>query len=334
MDKHTNETDIAVTTRVRLARNIKNIPYPRKMSAAQANELIQKVWSAFDNSPLKNELEIFDMNKISDMQKKSLIEKHLISQELCASKVPSVAIISSDEKISVMVNEEDHLRIQVFADGLDTENAYDMAKKLELLLSEKLEFDKDSEFGYLTSCPTNAGTGLRASVMLHLPAISAAQQVNPLLKWAANLGMTVRGLYGEGSKASGALYQLSNQITLGSAEEDILSRFTAAACSLISEERRISAQLFENNRYEMTDKCLRSLGILKNAYMIPSSEAMNLVSDVCMGANAGIIKNIDRSALRRAMFTTMPATLSCKTQNTLPQERDVKRAQILQEALQ
>ena len=123
MDKHTNETDIAVTTRVRLARNIRNIPYPRKMSAAQANELIQTVWSAFDNSPLKNELKIFDMNKISDMEKKSLIEKHLISQELCASKVPSVAIISNDEKISVMVNEEDHLRIQVFADGLDTENA-------------------------------------------------------------------------------------------------------------------------------------------------------------------------------------------------------------------
>jgi len=333
MNKHINESDIAVTTRVRLARNIKDLPYPRKMTASQASSLIDTVWSAFDNSPLKNELKLYDISSLSSEEKQSLIEKHLISSELCASNVPSVAIISRDEKISVMVNEEDHLRIQVFADGLDAEAAYDTARKIEVLLSEKLTFDKDDEFGYLTSCPTNAGTGLRASVMLHLPAISAAQQVNPLLKWAANLGMTVRGLYGEGSKASGALYQLSNQITMGVSEEDILSRFSAAACSLISEERRLSAQLFEKNPYEMKDKCLRSLGILKNAYMISSSEAMNLISNVCMGANAGIIKNIDRLKLRKALFATMPATLSLEEKKTDPQERDVKRAQILQNAL-
>lgn len=330
---HTNEIDIAVSTRVRLARNISGIPYPRKMNIAQAKELIDTVWSAFDNSPLKNELRKIEISTISDLEKKALIEKHLISTELCASKVPSVAIISNDEKISVMVNEEDHLRIQVFSDGLDPDSAYDTAKKIETLLSEKLTFDRDSEFGYLTSCPTNAGTGLRASVMLHLPAVSNAGQVNPLLKWAANLGMTVRGLYGEGSKASGALFQLSNQITMGTSEEDILSRFNAAACSLISEERRLCAQLFENNEYEMKDKCLRSLGILKNAYMISSSEAMNLVSNVCMGANAGIIKNIDLYALRRAMFSSMPATLVMENENITPQDRDVKRAQMLQNTL-
>lgn len=331
---HTNEIDIAVSTRVRLARNISGIPYPRKMNVAQAKELIDTVWSAFYNSPLKNELRKIEISTISDLEKKALIEKHLISPELCASKVPSVAIISNDEKISVMVNEEDHLRIQVFSDGLDPDSAYDMAKKIETLLAEKLTFDRDSEFGYLTSCPTNAGTGLRASVMLHLPAVSTSGQVNPLLKWAANLGMTVRGLYGEGSRASGALFQLSNQITMGTSEEDILSRFNAAACSLISEERRLCAQLFENNEYEMKDKCLRSLGILKNAYMISSSEAMNLVSNVCMGANAGIIKNIDLNALRKAMFSSMPATLIMENENITPQDRDVKRAQILQTALQ
>ena len=330
---HTNEIDIAVSTRVRLARNISGIPYPRKMSVTQAKELIDTVWSAFDNSPLKNELRKIEISTISDLEKKALIEKHLISPELCASKVPSVAIISNDEKISVMVNEEDHLRIQVFSDGLDPDSAYDTAKKIETLLSEKLTFDRDSEFGYLTSCPTNAGTGLRASVMLHLPAVSNAGQVNPLLKWAANLGMTVRGLYGEGSRASGALFQLSNQITMGTSEEDILSRFNAAACSLISEERRLCAQLFENNEYEMKDKCLRSLGILKNAYMISSSEAMNLVSNVCMGANAGIIKNIDLNALRKAMFSSMPATLIMENENITTQDRDIKRAQLLQKAL-
>ena len=333
MNNHINETDIAVTTRVRLARNVKNIPYPGKMTASQAQQLISDVWSAFDNSPLKESLKMYEIASLSDMEKKALIEKHLISPELCASKVPCVAIISNDEKISVMVNEEDHLRIQVFVQGLDAEKAYDTAKKIEKLLSEKLTFDYDSEFGFLTSCPTNAGTGLRASVMLHLPAISATHQVNPLLKWAANLGMTVRGLYGEGSRASGALYQLSNQITLGVCEEDIIARFSAASCSLISEERRMCAQLFENNPFEMKDKCLRSLGILKNAYMIPSEEAVNLVSNVCLGANAGIIKNIDRSMLREAMFSTMPATLSLETEGAASRERDVKRAQILQKAL-
>ena len=333
MKKNTNEIDIAVSTRVRLARNISGIPYPRKMTAAKAQELIDTVWGAFDNSPLKKELCKIEISKISDLEKKALIEKHLISPELCASKVPSVAIISNDEKISVMVNEEDHLRIQVFSDGLDPDSAYDTAKKIETLLAEKLTFDRDKEFGYLTSCPTNAGTGLRASVMLHLPAVSASGQVNPLLKWAANLGMTVRGLYGEGSKASGSLFQLSNQITMGTSEEDILSRLNAAACSLISEERRLSAQLFENNEYEMKDKCLRSLGILKNAYMISSSEAMNLVSNVCMGANAGIIKNIDLDALRKAMFSSMPATLSVTMEKAIPQERDIKRAQMLQNSL-
>ena len=328
-----NEKDIAVSTRIRLARNIKSLPYPRKMSVSAAKELIETVWDALSNSPLQKELTLFEMAKLSDTEKKSLIEKHLISAELCASKVPSVAIISKDEKISIMVNEEDHLRIQVFADGLDSESAYDTAKKIETLLSERLTFDRDDEFGFLTSCPTNAGTGLRASVMLHLPAISAAGQISPLLKWAANLGMTVRGLYGEGSKASGALYQLSNQITLGTSEEDIISRFNAAACSLISEERRISAELFEKNSYEMKDKCLRSLGILKNAYMISSSEAFSLVSNVCMGANAGIIKNIDLVSLRRAMFSSLPATLVLEGQNLSAPERDIKRAQLLQNSL-
>ena len=329
-----NEIDIAVTTRVRLARNIKSFPYPSKITFEDASKLILEVWSAFDNSPLKKTLKFYDMTRISDTEKTSLVEKHLISPELCASTVPSAAIISDDEKISVMINEEDHIRIQVFEDGLEAEKAYDTAKKIESLLKEKLTFDYDEQFGYLTSCPTNAGTGLRASAMLHLPAITAAQRVNPLLKWAANLGMTVRGLYGESSKASGALFQFSNQITLGASEKDIISRFSAASCSLISEERRICAEIFEKNPYELRDKCLRSLGILKNAYMISSSEAMNLVSNVCMGANAGIIKNIDTYALRRALFSSMPAAIMLHTDIETPMDRDVKRAQMLQNTLQ
>jgi len=329
-----NENDIAVTTRIRLARNIKKTPYPRKMSHNTAREIIEKTWEALSNSALSDSLVLYDMENTDELTKKSLVERHLISPELSGGKVPSAAIISKDSSISVMINEEDHLRIQVFANGLDAETAYTTAKNIEVLLSEVFEFDYDEVFGYLTSCPTNAGTGLRASVMLHLPSISLSRSVNRLLKWAANLGMTVRGLYGEGSEASGAFYQLSNQITLGVGEEEILSRFTAAACSLITEERRLCAELFEKNYAKLTDKCMRSLGILKNAYMISSGEAMNLVSNVCMGANSGIIKNINKSALREAMFSSMPATLLLGGKELTPEERDIDRARLLREALQ
>lgn len=328
-----NENDIAVSTRIRIARNIKSIPYPRKMNASQAENVINTVWNAFDNLPFKNTLTLYRMDSLSALEKKSMVERHLISPELENSKVPSAVIINGDETICIMINEEDHIRIQVFSQGLDTQNAYDTAFRIESVLSETIAFDKDEQFGYLTTCPTNAGTGLRASVMLHLPAINSTKNVSPLLKWATNLGMTVRGLYGEGSKASGALFQLSNQITMGITEEEIISRFNAAACSLISEERRICADVFERNKYDLTDKCLRSLGLLKNAYMLSSNEAMNLVSNVCLGANSGIIKNIDNNALRKALFMVMPATLLKNEGNLSERDRDVKRAQILQSIL-
>ena len=328
-----NENDIAVSTRIRIARNIKGIPYPKRMTTADAKNVIDRVWEALKKSSLGNSLSIYHMEDMSGAEKKSLIERHLISTELASQKAVSAAIISGDETVSIMINEEDHIRLQVFAQGLDAENAYTTAKRIESLLAEEITFDRDQKFGFLTACPTNAGSGLRASVMLHLPAITMSQNVNPLLKWASNLGMTVRGLYGEGSKPGGALFQLSNQITLGVSDKEILSRFTAAACNLISEERRICAELFDKNRCELTDKCLRSLGILKNAYMISSSEAMNLVSNVCMGANSGIIKNIDRNSLRKAMFDTMPYTISISQNTQTDTQRDIKRAQMLQNIL-
>lgn len=328
-----NENDVAVMTRVRLARNINALPYPKKMSVPTARQVIEEVWDALKKSPQGSELTLFKTEEMNDILKRSLVERHLISAELASSNIPAAAAISADESVSVMINEEDHIRIQVFTRGLDAESAYIKAKEIEEYIGQELTFDYDNEFGFLTSCPTNIGTGLRASVMLHLPAITVSQRVSPLLKWAANLGMTVRGLYGEGSRASGALFQLSNQITLGVSETEIVSRFTAAACSLISEERRISAEVFDSDRFRITDKCLRSLGILKNAYMINSSEATDLISNVCMGVNLGIIKNIDTSALRDAMFSTLPANINLSEPDMSPQMRDVKRAQLLQEAL-
>lgn len=328
-----NESDIAVTTRVRIARNIKRLAYPKKQTADGAQKIIEDVWAALNRSELGKELTLYETKNMSERLKQSLIERHLISAELAASPVPSAAAISRDRTVSVMINEEDHLRIQVFVPGLDPGAAYDKAKKLEAIINESLPFDCDGEFGYLTACPTNIGTGLRASVMLHLPAISVSHSVNELLSWAANLGMTVRGLYGEGSKASGAFFQLSNRITLGVSEEEIISRFSAAVCGLISEERRISAALFEQDGIELRDKCMRSLGILKYACTLSSSEAADLISYVCLGANSGIIKNIHTAALRNAFFDTLPATLALSEGELSEEELGMKRAQFLQNIL-
>ncbi len=328
-----NENDIALTTRVRLARNIKGKPFPERITRDDALGIIDTVSEALFGSVLKDELTLYKMWELSDAQRQSLVERHLISTNLASSRIPSAAIISRDERISVMINEEDHIRLQVFRPGLGPDSAYTEAKQLIRLIGEKAVFDYDKKFGYLTSCPTNAGTGMRVSVMLHLPAISITRSIDPLLKWAANSAMAVRGLYGEGSEASGALFQLSNQRTLGISETDILRAFSSAACALISEERRLCAEILQNDAPKLTDKCMRSLGILKNAYMISSSEAMSIVSDVCMGKNAGIINNINTEALYRRLFETMPASMLLKDNTLDAQKRDIKRAEILQSAI-
>lgn len=328
-----NEKNTVLSTRVRLARNIKGKPFPSKMSVKDAEELIDVVYGALASSALGTELTLYKMHRLSDAEKQSLVEKHLISRNLAAGKLPSAAIVSRDKRISVMVNEEDHIRLQVFRNGLDTASAYEEAQRLIRLIGEKVEFEYDADFGYLTSCPTNVGTGMRVSVMLHLPAIGLTKSETPLIKWATNAAMTVRGVYGEGSKASGALYQLSNQRTLGISDADILRAFQEAATALVNEEQRLCNVLAKDKLPQLKDKCRRSLGLLKHAYMISSSEAMQLVSDVCLGQKTGIISNVDIRELYATLFEVMPATMLLKGDTQSSQQRDIQRAQILQNAV-
>ena len=321
--------------RVRLARNLKNIPFPARMNKETANDVINTVWEALSASALKDSLTIIKSEECDKLQLISLSERHLVSPDFLKGSLPRAVIISKDEKISIMINEEDHIRIQVFSDGDNLNSAYDTADKLDNLLSEKLDIAFHEKFGYLTACPTNAGTGMRASFMLHLPALTMSNSIASVLTWANKLGLAVRGIYGEGSKAKGAFYQLSNQITLGATEKDILQRVNLAAEELIKKEEMVRNTLFENNRVKITDRCMRSFGILTNAYTLSSEEAFSLASDVLLGISLGIINNVGENALSELLFSTLPAslTLTGALTDSDAVSRDVLRAQKFREAL-
>lgn len=321
--------------RVRLARNLKNIPFPARMNSDMAHEVIDKVWEALSSSALKDSLEIIKSYESDSITLMALSESHLISPDFLKGTLPRAVIISKDKKISIMINEEDHIRIQVFAEGPSLNEAYDTADKIDNLLSEKLDIAFHEKFGYLTACPTNAGTGMRASFMLHLPALTMSNSISSVLTWANKLGLAVRGIYGEGSKAKGAFYQLSNQITLGATEKDIIQRVNLAAEELLNKEQMIRNTLFENNRVKITDRCMRSYGILTNAYTISSDEAFSLVSDVLLGISLGIINNVTAQSLSDTLFETLPASLT-KTgsfTDSDPVARDIMRAQRFREGL-
>ncbi|MBR5535014.1 MAG: protein arginine kinase [Clostridia bacterium] len=321
--------------RVRLARNLKTIPFPSRMNADMAREVIDKVWDALSSCALKDTLKIIKSEDCDKTLLASLSEKHLISPDFLKGTLPRGVIISEDETISIMINEEDHIRIQVFAQGSSLDDAYDTADKIDNLLSEKLDIAFSEKFGYLTACPTNAGTGMRASFMLHLPALTMSNSISSVLTWANKLGLAVRGIYGEGSKAKGAFYQLSNQITLGATEKDIIQRVNLAAEELMKKEEMVRNTLFENNRIRLTDKCMRSYGILSNAYALSSEEAFSLTSDVLLGISLGIINNITTQKLSDTLFLTLPSSLaqSGKLTDSDPVTRDVLRAQYFRENL-
>lgn len=323
------------TGRVRLARNLKSIPFPSRMTDEMALDLIEKVWEVLSSSALKDSVEIIKSDECDKITLMALSEKHLLSPDFLKGALPRAAIISKDEKISIMINEEDHIRIQVFAEGPSLNEAYDTADKIDNLLSEKLDIAFHEKFGYLTACPTNAGTGMRASFMLHLPALTLTNSISSVLTWANKLGLAVRGIYGEGSKAKGAFYQLSNQITLGVTEKDILQRVNLAAEELLKKEEMVRNSLFENNKIKISDRCMRSFGILTNAYTLSSDEAFSLASDVLLGISLGIINNITAQKLSEVLFATMPASLSkaINLTDASASARDIARAQYFRENL-
>lgn len=324
-----------ISGRVRLARNLSNIPFPSKMNREQANDVIDKVWSVFTSSALKDSVKLIKTEDTDRLTLTSLSEKHLVSPDFLEGNLPRAVILSDDEKISVMINEEDHVRIQVFTASPSLCEAYETADKIDTLLSEKLDIAFHEKFGYLTACPTNVGTGMRASFMLHLPSLTMTNSVSNVLNWAGKLGLAVRGVYGEGSRAKGAFYQLSNQITLGATEQDIINRVNTAARELSEKEEMVRNALFEQNSVKLTDKCMRSFAIFTNAYTISSEEAFSLASDVLFGIASGVLDTVSENDVVKVLFDTLPASLSLShpDEDTSPSSRDILRARYIREHL-
>ena len=328
-----NDNDIVVSTRIRLARNLMKYPFPNAMNAEGLKNAREEIESAImnSNSTLSKEFSVYHMSDTDDVTKQMLLEKHLISAELLGKNEASV-LLDKNESMSIMIMEEDHLRMQVILGGFKLDEAYETASRVDDVIDENVQYAFDADFGYLTSCPTNTGTGLRASVMMHLPALTMTNSIQRIAASAGSLGIAVRGMYGEGSKAYGALYQISNQVTLGLSEKEIIEKVKNIVNQIAEREKEARNKLLENNKDYIEDKLWRSYGILKYARSVTSKEAKALISDVLMGKNMGII-DVD-SNLIQLMIISEPAYIEHMSDKRLSiEERDKKRAELIREKI-
>ena len=330
------ESDVVISSRVRLARNIGSFPFPPRMNHEQSIEVITKVRESFTGSSdaVLNSLEFIEIQKLNAIDKQILVEKHLISPDMIDNRMDRAVLISADERISIMINEEDHIRMQCIFYGMQLNNAWQLCRRIDEQLEEKLEFAFDGSFGYLTCCPTNIGTGIRASVMLHLPALTMTGYIKNILEACGKLGLVVRGIYGENSEASGNIYQVSNQLTLGHTEEEIISNINNVAAQIVEQENVLRAELYKQNPYKFEDRIFRSLGTLLNARIISTEESLNLISDIRLGTDMKIINGTNSDMLHEIMLFIQPAYLQKLTGKTLtPDERDIRRAELIRSKL-
>ncbi|ASF37705.1 ATP--guanido phosphotransferase [Halobacillus halophilus] len=331
------DSDIVLSSRIRLARNFSSSPFPLIAS----DETLEKVLDFFKEEYKGQSFrdykgfEVVQMNDLEPVEKRVLVEKHLISPHLAEKPKHSAALISENEQVSIMINEEDHIRLQLYFPGFQLDRALEQASQLDDWLEEKINYAFDEKRGYLTACPTNVGTGMRASVMMHLPALSMTQQINRMTPAINQLGLVVRGIYGEGSEALGSIYQISNQITLGKSEQDIVEDLHSVVKQLIDQERRAREALISRSGVQLEDRIFRSYGVLKHSRIIESKEAAKCLSDLRLGIDLKLIDDIPRTILNELMILTQPGFLQQYAKASLnPDERDVRRASLIRERLQ
>lgn len=321
---------VVMQTRIRLARNLKKYPFPIRLNTAGKNKVCEDIINAVKNcnSPLSRELDVLYVKDLTEAQRVSLVEQHLASPEFMSDSAGRALILSKDKTMSIMINEEDHIRLQILYKDLSLEQAYDTADKLDTLLDENLDFAFDKKLGYITQCPTNLGTGMRASVMLHLPALKSSKAIGRIAGNLSKLGLTIRGAYGEGTEPEGAMYQLSNQVTLGISEKAAIENLKNITQQLVSQELQAQKRMSES--LETQDKICRSLGILRTAKLISCKEALELLSNVRFGINSGIIEGVDLETVDALFGEIQPATMIVnKNEKISPTQRDRLRAEIL-----
>ncbi len=319
--------DIAVSTRVRLARNLKDTPFPSRLTDEEKIRVSEKIKAAIleSDTPFAKSLKFISMSDVPENEVYAMVERHIISPEFANKKEGRAIIISEDESICVMIGEEDHIRIQVILPGLSLDKAYDIAGSIDDLLASKCGFAYDNQLGYLTECPTNLGTGLRASVMLHLPLMESVGAVGEISETIGKIGFTVRGMYGEGSKSKASLYQISNQITLGITEKNAIDNLSVITKQIIEREREERQKV---DRIKLEDIVWRAYGTLKNQRILSSDEMMKLVSRLKIGISMEILP-FEQSLPIKILIETSPHMLCRKEPDKTPMERDILRAKTI-----
>ena len=345
MDKFINNTgewlkgegansDIVMSSRIRLARNLSNHPFPNKADKKELVKSLEEIRKGMEDAHLLKSFLFLKINELDNVDKQFLIERHLMSHDHASNTEGKALVVSKDESLSVMVNEEDHLRIQIMHSGFDLETSWTTANGLDDELSDKLDFAYDINWGYLTACPTNTGTAMRGSVMMHLPALVMTKQINKVMAAVSKLNFASRGFYGEGTQASGNFYQISNQVSLGHSESDVISNINGLIRQIIEQEEQARQALLVQNRPMLEDKIHRSYGILKNAHIISSQETVDLLSMLRLGVDLEIVKNIDRTAINELLITIQPAHLQkIEGKKLSASDRDMRRASLIREKL-
>ena len=303
------ESDIVISSRIRLARNLADFPFVRRCNAADRLAIVATLRQQFDSIGFFQDVSYVDVDSLPSVDRQFLVERQLISRELSTSEGARGVAIDPNEKFSLMLNEEDHLRIQVMNSGLDLQSAWEQINRIDDLIEEQVTYAFHERLGYLTACPTNVGTGMRVSVMLHLPALVITRQIEKVFRSLQKISLAVRGLYGEGSQAMGDFYQISNQITLGRSEEELIKQVSDVVPVMIDYERRARDFLVNESQKDLHDRVSRAYGILCTAQTISSEETMMLLSSVRMGVNLGLIGDIEMPTINQLFIHTQPAHL-------------------------
>jgi protein arginine kinase len=328
-------SDVVISSRIRLARNAAGYAFLPCLSLEQQRAVLDHFKTALLGLKWGSEVFFVDVELASAVERELLTERHLISRRQSQGRGPRGVIVAESEAFAAMINEEDHLRLQVLAPGLDLHSCWERINRIDDKIEQQVEYAFDRRYGYLTACPTNLGTGIRVSVMLHLPALKMTGQIEKVLTAARDCDLAVRGLFGEGTDAVGDLFQLSNQVSLGVSEaevvEDFVSRVVPKIAAYELEARRT---LLEKKPRSLDDKIHRALGVLRNACLISSQEALFLLSNVRLGVNLGRIENVDIATLNELFMLTQPAHLQLRAGRDLDaDQRDTLRAEILRNRL-
>jgi len=324
------EANIVISSRIRLARNLRDMPFPGTATPEELSRVVQKVYEAAHHVPVLGRAVFLDLQQLDDLDRKFLVERRLISPVFAESRHPAMVGVGEHELLSLMVNEEDHLRLQSIQPGFGVRESWRLMSQLDDELAEKLEYAFSDQYGYLTSCPTNTGSGLRVSIFVHLPALAMSGRAEQVMRELAANEIEVRGYYGEGTEVIGNIFQISNQLTLGQPELDFISRVEEVGRQLIAMERQTRGQLQMAQRSALEDQVYRALGILQNARVLSAVEFLTLLSTLRLGMDLELISGLDRQRLNLLMMTTQPAHLQKQHHQLMDVEsRDIMRAQVV-----